>query len=311
MQDLHLHLSGATSPVLLYEMINEAGLKMASKNYEHFLKTITMDRSKIKNLDDYLEVLHIIDDAQSSPRAVRLSVYNSFMNAYLDGCRYMELRWNPYKRSQQFKVDLDKLIISARSGFEKAASIFGIDGGLILCLGRDVSEDANEGIFKKAIQYFEKGVKGIDIAGPEKTPLKEEFKHYYKTARALGMDTTLHVGEINYEGTEDSLAEVLEHYKPKRIGHGIQIHNFPNLMKKAARDGTMFEVCITSNLTTRAVEEETDFIEIFKKFEDHGVKYCINTDATFSLNTNITKENEKFKRIKEMASKKIKSASSK
>lgn len=308
MKDLHLHLSGATSPVLLYEMINEAGLKLSSKSYEHFVDTITMSRDKVKSLDDYLAISHIIDDAQSSPRAVRLSVYNSFMNAYLNGCRYMELRWNPYKRSQDFKVDLDKLIISARSGFEKAESIFGIDGGLILCLGRDISEASNAAIFKKAIQYHNRGVIGIDVAGPEKMPLNDEFKHYYRTANALGMETTLHVGEIKHDGTEDSLAEVLEDYKPKRIGHGVQIHKYPKLMKKAARTGTMFEVCITSNLTTRAVEQEEDFIDIFKNFEEYGIQYCINTDATFSLRTDIRQENAKYQNIKDMASKKVKAS---
>ena len=34
MKDLHLHLSGATSPVLLFEMICETGIKMKTKQYE-------------------------------------------------------------------------------------------------------------------------------------------------------------------------------------------------------------------------------------------------------------------------------------
>ena len=297
MRDIHLHLSGATDPVLLFELIQEAGLKGA-KDYWQFFKKVTADRSKVKDLDDYLEVLHIIDDAQSSPRAVELSVYNSYVNSYLNGCRYLELRWNPYKRSSKFKIDLDKLIISARAGYEKAKSTFGIDGGLMLCLGRDVSKEANEGIFKKAIKYHKKGVIGIDIAGPEKLQLHDEFQNYYVTANAMEMETTIHAGETDHEGVEDELAFVLEKYKPNRIGHGVQIHRFPKLMKIASKNGIHFEICITSNLTTKAVESKEKFAEIFRIFEDNKIDYSINTDATFALDTNIHKENELYKEIK-------------
>ena len=36
MKDLHLHLSGATDPVLLFEIINETGLKLKNKNFGKF-----------------------------------------------------------------------------------------------------------------------------------------------------------------------------------------------------------------------------------------------------------------------------------
>lgn len=300
MKDLHLHLSGATDPVLLFELIQEAGLKGA-QDYWTFLKKVTMDTSRVKDLNDYLEVLHIIDEAQSSPRAVNLSVYNSYVNSFLNGCDYLELRWNPYKRSQKFKIDLDKLIISARAGYERAKSNFGIDGGMILCLGRDVSQEANEGVFKKAIKYHKKGVIGLDIAGPETQSLQDEFHSYYTTANAMDMITTIHCGETFHDKVEEELQLVLEKYKPQRIGHGIQIYRFPKLMKIAAKNKVHFEICLTSNLTTKAVESKEEFVRIFRAFEEHKIDYSINTDATFALNTNISKENALYAEIKAMA----------
>ena len=97
MKDLHLHLSGATSPILLFEMISETGIKIKAKQYEQFVNTLLMEDSKVKNLDDYLDIIHTIDETQSSPRAVELSFYDSYKNAFLSGCKYLELRWNPYK----------------------------------------------------------------------------------------------------------------------------------------------------------------------------------------------------------------------
>lgn len=304
MKDLHLHLSGATSPILLFEMISETGIKIKAKQYEQFVDTLLMDNSKVKDLNDYLDIIHTIDETQSSPRAVELSFYDSYKNSFLSGCKYLELRWNPYKRSQNFKIDLDKLIVSARSGYEKANSIFGIEGAMIFCLGRDCTEEQNEGIFKKAIQYYRKGVIGIDVAGPEsKVPTKPEFEQYYKTANALGMMTTIHCGEPDYETVEDTLATVLEKYKVKRIGHGVQIHRFPNLMKLASSMGVTFEICISSNLITKAVESLDYFINIFKLFEEYQINYTICTDSTFSLKTNIANENKIYNELMEKAKK--------
>ena len=307
MKDLHLHLSGATDPVLLFEIINETGLKLKNKDFYKFRDSLSMKKEKVSNLEEYLSLIHNIDEAQSSPKAIERSFYKSFVDAYCVGCDYLELRWNPYKRSQNFKIDFDKLIVSARAGYERAKTTFSITSGQIFCLGIYLEESPNDAIFKKAMQYFNKGVKGIDAAGPEeRVPLKPEFENYYKTANALGMMTTIHAGERYYDGVDETLATVIEKYQVKRIGHGVQIHKFPELMKIASKADIMFEICISSNLTTQAVKSEEEFAKIFKIFEEYGIKYTICTDAVYPLDTNIALENERYEKIKEIAKKGIK-----
>lgn len=301
MRDVHLHLSGATNPVILFQLIRESGYKIKSKDFFDFEKTILMDRNNVDSLDSYLEVLHQVDEAQSFPRAIELCVYDAFVSSYLAGCTHLELRWNPVKRSQNQKVDLDTLIVAARAGAERAKNYFGISGTMLLCMGRDLNEAANKAIFHKALQYSGKGVSGIDVAGPEKTQLHPEFQYFYEVANVKGMITTVHTAETFHDGTEDELAYVLERLKPKRIGHGIQIHRFPRLLKLAERMDIEFEVCITSNLTTRAVNSIEDFVPIFRAFEDHHIKFSINTDATYLLKTDIRKEQALFESVKKLA----------
>ena len=306
MKDLHLHLSGSTDPVLLYEIVRQNGLKLKTKNFREFRDSLNNKKNGVKNLEEYTSILHTIDEAQSSPLAIEKCFYKSYVDAYCAGCDYLELRWNPYKRSQNFKIDFDRLIMSAKSGYEKASSIYGINGGQIFCLGRDIDSVANDAIFKKAVQYFNKGVIGIDVAGTEsKYPLKPEFENYYKTANALGMMTTAHCGEEFYDGVEDALATVIEKYKVQRIGHGIQIHRFPNLMKLAERAGIVFEICISSNFSTHNVNSEEEYANIFRIFEENNLKYVICTDSMYTIDTNITKEYQIYNRIMEIAKKGI------
>ena len=297
MIDKHLHLSGATNPCTLFELIKENGFKTKSSDYWEFAETILMDRSKVKSLDDYLKILHLIDDAQSYPRAIERCFYEAYRDSYLHGATELQLRWNPVKRSQDQKIDLDSLIVAARAGGERAKNYFGIGGSMILCMGRDISDAANSALFNKAIQYHDKGVIGIDVAGPEKIPLNKEFKHFYQFAGAIGMERTIHVGETFNDTTEEELRFVIEELKPNRIGHGIQIIKFPELAKQAAKAGIEFEICITSNLTTRAVGSMDEYQEIMKKFIEYGLKWTVCTDATHQIGTNIRKENELMKQI--------------
>lgn len=312
MKDVHLHLSGATNPVVLFELIKESGYKFRANDFWDFERQVLLDRNNVSDLNSYLDILHTIDRAQSSPTAIKRSVYNAFVSSYLAGCRYLELRWNPIKRSQGGSIDLDALIVAARAGMEKARVNFGIDGGLILCMGRDISAEANKAIFRKALQYNGKGVIGVDIAGPYMIPPPEMdtrsksefiaqahmahgFPDFYMEANDEGLITTVHAGEEPHHAVREELTFVMEVLRPRRIGHGIQIYKFPDLME-AAR-GFHFELCLSSNLATRAVKSEEEYAQILGSFLEHGLDYSVNTDATFLLRTDIRKENSLHQKI--------------
>lgn len=301
MIDKHLHMSAATEPMVLYELIRENGLKIKSKDYEDFERSTKIGNSK--NLDQYLSVLHAIEKIQRSPKAVERSTYSCFRSSYLSGCRELELRWNPYKRCDNFVIDMDSLIMSSLSGMSKAKRIFGIRGTQAFCLGTDVPAVGNEAILKKALLYKDSGVTTLDLAGPVKNVRSitdTEIDKHFRKAREKGMTLTIHAGEEFREDTEEELDYVLN-LKPHRIGHGVQLHRYPRLMKKVSRMGIELEICISSNLATRSIGSLADFVSVFRAFEEHGVKYSINTDATFSLDTTIAREHELYRQVKGLA----------
>lgn len=300
MKDIHAHLSGSTSYTELWGLIKESGYKTHIKNFHEFVDTMSMKNLKTPNLSSYLQLLHRIDKIQSSPNALCKSTYDAFMNAYLGGCSYLELRWNPYKRSNHFEIDMDSLIAYAISGMERAKSTFGIEGQQILCLGTDIPYEGNAAILKKAIQYKNRGIIGIDTAGPATS-----VDHYksmglvdiYNSAQKNGLVTTCHIGETPHEGEEDEMAFVLEKLQPNRIGHGIQIVKYPKLLKRASSAQIHFEICMTSNIVTKAVEDINEFKQIFKSFEENAIGFTICTDAMYPLSTNIRKEHDLYKQI--------------
>lgn len=300
MIDLHCHLSGSTDLVVLYELLRESGYKIPARDYWEFADNMLMKKENVSNLDEYLKILHTIDELQSYPLAIERSVYNSFVSAYLAGCTHLELRFNPAKRSQNGKIDLDTIIISARAGMERAKMTFDIDGGLILCLGRDMSIDANRAVFKKAHRYHNKGVIGVDIAGPyiQDEPAKfyelNGFASMYAAAFDKGMITTVHVGETEHPNVREEMLYVFEKLSPQRIGHGIQVFKYPELIQMAREKGFIFEFCPTSNFTTGIFKSPDAFLETVKDFNVHQLSHVVCTDATYLLQTNIEKENKLY-----------------
>lgn len=304
-KDFHLHLSGSTDVVTLWELVCESGHKLPVRTFREFSNSLLMDDTNVNSLESYLAVLHAIDGVQSFPKAIERSVYDAFVNHALSGGVNLQLRFNPVKRSQNGLIDLDTIIVSARAGMEKAKMWFGIDGGLILCLGRDCTKEQNLAITRKAIRYFNKGVIGIDVAGDYfkftegdlLAKVREEYENLgitesIKLAQAAGMLVTFHVGESKTPCVMQDMWYVIEEIKPNRIGHGIQIVNYPNLMALAKDRNIEFEICMSSNIRTKAVSSYNKFAEIFTTMRTMGLGYHVCTDSTVLLGTSIARENE-------------------
>ena len=82
------------------------------KDYWEFKEMITVDPNKCQGLDDYLRILHEwTERIQSSPAAVERSVYEIIGKEYRSSrVEQIELRFNPMKRNQRGRRDLDHII---------------------------------------------------------------------------------------------------------------------------------------------------------------------------------------------------------
>jgi adenosine deaminase len=137
-------------------------------------------------------------------------------------------------------------------------------------------------------------VVGIDLAGPESHTLElgaevHGYRDLFARARAAALGTTVHTGETTHTAAPGVLA-VLKELKPARIGHGIAAAASEEAIRKLAESGTVLEICPSSNLRTRAVANLADLASALRKFENAGVRYTINTDGPYLLNTHLRLE---------------------
>ena len=128
-----------------------------------------------------------------------------------------------------------------------------------------------------------------------RVPLKPEvlapYQDLYERARKMGLKTTVHTGETAGTGAEGVIS-VVEKLNPHRIGHGIRAAYDESAMKLLKQRDVVLEICPTSNLQTKAVEDVKEMAHIAQTLMDRGVKITINTDGPYLLDTTMRQEIE-------------------
>jgi adenosine deaminase len=282
--ELHTHLGGSVAPAIMWGIAHAQGIRLPTKDYWAFRDLITVSARRGRSFDAYLELFHWTELIQSSPIAVERSVYEVIGGAYRkNNITTIELRFNPMKRNRGGEQDLDHIISAAIRGMDRATLEYPVTPGLILCLDRGFPYQLNEIIAEKAIAYRERGVVGIDIAGPESAEFNPaHYRRLFERCRRRDLGITVHTGE---SGPVEEIAAVIEQLEPSRIGHGVKAAYDPRTMAMIREREITLEVCPTSNLTTRVVSGWEEFRWIFDTFRRNGVRFTINTDGPEMLKT--------------------------
>ena len=287
--ELHCHLGAAVTPAIMWSIAHAQGIKLPTRDYWEFRDLITVHRDRPKSFDGYLQLFHWTELIQSSPIAVERAVYEVVGGAYRkNNVTTMELRFNPMKRNRGGEQDLDHIIAAALRGMDKAVLEYPVKPGLIFCLDRAFSYELNEIIAEKAIAWRDRGVVGIDIAGPESATFRvADYRRLFRRARRYGMGITIHTGE---SGPVEEIARVIELLEPDRIGHGVKAAYDPRAMDMLRERGIVLEICPTSNLNTGVVSGWDEMRWIIDQFRRTGVRFVISTDGPEMLRTYIRDE---------------------
>ncbi len=297
LSDLHIHVGGAVAPHILWSIAHDQGFKLPVADYWEFRELISARPGKVRSLDEYLAVLHTwTEKIQSSPQAMERSVYEIIGKEYRSSrVTLIELRFNPMKRNVGGERDLDHIVHASLRGMDRAVLEYGVRAGLIFCLAREFDQRLNEILVEKAIKYQRRGVVGIDLAGTEDRAVElrladvARYRDLFQHARANGLKTTVHTGETAGTGAEGVRA-VVEQLQPHRIGHGVRAAQDESVMALLRERGVVLEICPSSNLATRAVGSLEELGRVLQAFWTHGVRFSINTDGPYLLDTSLRRE---------------------
>ena len=283
--DLHLHLDGAIRVPTIAELGDELGIRLPSYIPQELARFVQVDRD-CRSLTDFLKRFEAFYPILPFAKTQERIAYELCEDCLHDNVVYFEARFAP-ALCTSLKFSMEDAVVAALEGFRRGQRDFGVRCGTILCCYRSVSVQENIETVKLAHKYRDKGVVGIDLAGDENHFSAAPHSEAFALARKLEIPITIHAGE---GGNADHIREAVFTHGATRIGHGVSLQHDPELLKAVRDRGTVFEICLTSNLQTCTVPSVQ--AHPFKQFLDEKLRVTLNTDDPAISNITLTHEFE-------------------
>jgi len=156
----------------------------------------------------------------------------------------------------------------------RQAAALGVGIGWVIDIPRDLElpEEAVTIDFLES-SFTPSGLVAIGLGGYEVGFPAAPYAPHFERARAIGLHSVPHAGET--EGPE-SVRQAIDALHAERIGHGVRAIEDPVLIEQIADRGIMLEVCPTSNVLLRVVDEID--ANALPALRSAGVRVCLNTD---------------------------------
>ena len=201
-----------------------------------------------------------------------------------EGLLYAELRFAPQQHTKK-GLNQRQVIQAAVEGMEEACSRTGFQAGLILCCMRgEENLEENLETVRLASEFLGHGVCAVDLAGAEAVFPTRNFGRLFSLARELSVPYTIHAGEA--DGPESIRAALS--FGARRLGHGVRCVEDPRLVEQLKKEQITLEVCVISNLQTKAVPAGT--IHPILKLLREGLRVTVNTDNMTVSGTTVAGE---------------------
>ncbi|HEO5566416.1 TPA: adenosine deaminase [Streptococcus agalactiae] len=283
--ELHCHLDGSLSLPAIRKLANMADIILPSSDKE--LRKYVIAPAQTESLVDYLKTFEFIRPLLQTKEALRFAAYDVARQAALENVIYIEICFAP-ELSMDKGLTASDTVLAVLEGLADAQKEFNIVARALVCGMRQSSHKTTKDIIKHIVDLAPKGLVGFDFAGDEFSYPTDSLVDLIQEVKRSGYPMTLHAGEC---GCAKHIADSLN-LGIKRMGHVTALTGQRDLIKRFVEEDAVAEMCLTSNLQTKAASSIQSFP--YQELYDAGGKITINTDNRTVSDTNLTKEYSLF-----------------
>ncbi len=281
--DLHVHLDGSLRLGTVRELAAKHDLGFDFQTDED-VRAVCQVPDDCESLVDYLRVFDITLKLMQTAAELTRIAYELAEDAHRENVRYMEVRYSPLLHTNK-GLDYDSVVAAVQEGLDLARRQFGIVCGQIICGIRHISAESSLELAELAVRWKGRGVVGFDLAGAEKDyPAKDHIAAFQKVLNN-NISITIHAGEAF---GAPSIHQALHYCRARRIGHGTHLIEDPDLMNWVNDHRIPVEICLASNLQTKAVPDYQS--HPIRLFMEKGLRVTLNTDNRLVSGTTVTNE---------------------
>ncbi|MDA3892156.1 MAG: adenosine deaminase [Salinivirgaceae bacterium] len=281
--ELHCHLDGSMRVETIIDLAKQQNVKLPKDNIEDLTNYLAVGM-ECKSLEEYLQPFAVTCSVLQTKESLIRATLELCEDCFAENIWYVEIRFSPILHIEK-GLTLTQVIDAVLEGKHKAERAFDMKVGIIICGLRHTDPDVSLTLAELAVAYKNRGVVGFDLAGAEEGfPAKDHKESFYLIINN-NINTTVHAGE-GY-GPE-SIHQALHVISANRIGHGTRLREDGDLLNYVNDHRIPLEMCITSNVQTKAVERFEQ--HPVKFYFDLGLRVTINTDNRLISKTTLTDE---------------------
>lgn len=268
--ELHCHLDGSMRVETIIELAKEQNVKLPKNNPKDLKKYLEVGMDN-KSLEDYLKAFDVTCSVLQTEESLFRAAYELAEDCANENIRYLEIRFSPILHIEK-GLTLTDVLDAVLRGKAKAETDFNIVIGVLICSLRHFDPDTSLTLAELSVAYKNRGVFGFDLAGAEDNfPAKNHKEAFYLIINN-NINTTVHAGEAY--GPE-SIHQAIHIISANRIGHGTRLRENGDLLNYVNDHRIPLEMCITSNVQTKAV----------KTFKNHPIRFYFNLGLRVTINT--------------------------
>jgi aminodeoxyfutalosine deaminase len=283
--ELHVHHVGSASPRIVLELA------------QRHPGVVPTDPAELEAFYRFRDFAHFIEvylatvDLVRTPDDVRTLTYEVARDMTSQQIRYAELTVTPFTSVRPDDPDRGMPIEAFTEAIEDARVSAERDLGLRLRWIYDVPGEfgvpAADATLDWVLHVPNDGLLGFGLGGPEVGVPRPQFRPHFDAARAAGFHCVPHAGETTGPAT---VWDAVRELGAERIGHGTSAAQDPALLAHLAEHRIPLEVCPSSNVATRAVDELAS--HPLPAFVEAGVVVTINSDDPPMFGTTLNREYE-------------------
>lgn len=236
--ELHIHIEGSLEPELIFALAERNGVVLPYPDVEALRAAYAFT-----DLQSFLDIYY----AGASVLLKEQDFFDMgmayFRRAADDHVVRAELFFDPQTHTER-GVPIETVLGGLTRACATAQREWGVEGELILCFLRHLSEEAAFATLEAALPHRSQFI-GVGLDSSERGNPPEKFARVFARCRELGLRRVAHAGE---EGPPAYIRSALDVLHAERIDHGVACLDDPALVRRLVAQRIPLTVCPLSNV---------------------------------------------------------------
>jgi adenosine deaminase len=278
--ELHVHLEGSIRPATLLKLAERHHVALPANDVPGLHRWYTF-----VDFPHFAEIYITIATCLKTADDIELIAREFLIGQAEQNIRHSEVTYTALTQFRRNGISFRDQLDAINRARRWAERELGVTMLLVLDIPREVPTHDGMIVADWAIRARNEGVAGFGLAGIETDNPPAKFREAFALARAAGLASVPHAGEIDGAA---SIWGALNDLRAQRIGHGVRCLDDPNLVAYLRAHQIPLEVCPTSNVC----------INVVPSFDQHplprliaeGLYVTLNSDDPPMFNTTLTDE---------------------